>query len=200
MTTDELNWLSFRYAAGELDAAEAESFEQRLADDQAAREALARAVELTQVVAAAERGVAVFCAAKHGLDGNASVTPLSRTRTAWGRRVSWMAVGGLASLLLAVLWSGLVGPTWRNARQSIAAASRSELAMAWNQTRDEFAERQNAGDWPSGAGGGWDDESSFLTLVSADEAIADAPSWMMAAVYTEASELEKDTHSFNPEP
>ena len=41
-TSGELDWLAFCYAAGELDAAEIEQFEGRLAAEQPAREALAR--------------------------------------------------------------------------------------------------------------------------------------------------------------
>ncbi len=49
---DELDWLAFRYIAGELTRAESEAFEQRLADDQTAREAVARAVMLTSAIVA----------------------------------------------------------------------------------------------------------------------------------------------------
>src|SRR5581483_4686106 len=94
--THDLDWLAFCYAAGELDPREAEAFEARLADDQVVREALARAVELTQVVAAAETQSPDF------------VSPAAHTNLDWSRRLSWMAVGGLASVLIALLWSGLV--------------------------------------------------------------------------------------------
>src|SRR4051794_11408610 len=124
MTTEnknDLDWLAFCYTAGELNAVDAEQFEARLADDQRAREALARAVQLTQTVAAAETQFDL-------------VMPARRTESDWKRRVSWMAIGGLASLLVALLWSGLVGPTWHS-----RGGSRSQLAMAWNQTRSDFA-------------------------------------------------------------
>jgi len=104
MTTEnknDLDWLAFCYTAGELNAVDAEQFEARLADDQRAREALARAVQLTQTVAAAETQFDL-------------VMPARRTESDWKRRVSWMAIGGLASLLVALLWSGLVGPTWHS--------------------------------------------------------------------------------------
>ena len=48
----EILWLAFRYVAGELAPDEAESFEHCLDQDQEAREAVARAVELTGAVAA----------------------------------------------------------------------------------------------------------------------------------------------------
>jgi hypothetical protein len=165
MTNDinnDLDWLAFCYAAGELDAADAEQFEARLADDQAAREALARAVELTQTVAAAESQCGDF------------VTLAKHTQSDWNRRISWMAVGGLASLLLALLWSGVVGPTWHK----IGNASRSQLAMAWNQTRSEFPEIRDAALWSSP--NDMDDDTADVAI----DDMPDAPSWMMAAVFS----------------
>jgi len=50
---DDLNWLAFRYVAGELDDAETQAFEARLETDQPAREAVAQSVALTQSVAIA---------------------------------------------------------------------------------------------------------------------------------------------------
>jgi ferric-dicitrate binding protein FerR (iron transport regulator) len=52
----ELLWLAFRYVAGEMSLDETESFERRLDGDQEAREAVARAVELTGAVAAVRSG------------------------------------------------------------------------------------------------------------------------------------------------
>src|SRR5207253_583735 len=98
---DELDWQAFCYLSGEVNAAEAEQFESRLADEQAAREALARAVELTQAVAAAESQTDV------------AFVPVRRSAADWSARVSWMAVGGLAAVLLAILWSGAIGPAWQ---------------------------------------------------------------------------------------
>src|SRR5688572_21154917 len=52
---DKLNWSAFCYLTDELTPAEALDFEERLATDQAAREALAEAVQLTQALAACAR-------------------------------------------------------------------------------------------------------------------------------------------------
>ena len=49
---DELEWDAFRYVANELSADESTAFEQRLADDQEAREAVAHCVEMTHAVVA----------------------------------------------------------------------------------------------------------------------------------------------------
>jgi hypothetical protein len=163
---DDLDWQAFAYAAGELSAAEAEAFESRLCDEQPAREALARAVELTQIVAAAE-SQAEIC-----------VTPATRAAFDWNRRLSWMAVGGVAALLLAMLWSGVVGPTWHSAQRRMGATANYQLAMAWNETHREMTGIREAALWVGDA----DDDSSS---VNADaEAIADAPTWMTAAVFS----------------
>lgn len=167
----DLDWLAFCYAAGELDAAESENFEAKLADDQRAREALARAVELTQTVAAAESQCGDF------------VVLASHERSDWNQRLSWMAVGGLASLLLALLWSGVVGPTWHTAQRRFGAASRYDLALAWNQTRTEFADVREAGVWPVAFISDADDEISAGDWQLDEGAIDDAPSWMTAAVF-----------------
>src|SRR5262245_16949094 len=98
MTTDkqDLDWLAFSYAAGELENTDREQFEARLADDQAAREALARAVELCQTITAVVPQRCDY------------ISPAAHAHIAWNQRLSWMAVGGLASLLLAVLWAGVI--------------------------------------------------------------------------------------------
>jgi hypothetical protein len=178
MTTDlnhrDLDWLAFCYAAGELNAAEAEAFEVRLADEQPAREALSRAVELTQIVAAAE----AQC-------GEVAVT--TRSRADWNTRVSWMAVGGLAAALIALLWSGVVGPSWNSAKREVALASHRDLALAWNETRAEIASVREAGLWPSVENGFADEEEFITDLPFDDGSIDEAPSWMMAAVFARAS-------------
>jgi len=52
-TDSDFNWLAFQYVAGELAADECEAFELRLADDQSACEAVARAVDILGVLAGA---------------------------------------------------------------------------------------------------------------------------------------------------
>ena len=52
--SDDLVLKAMLYASGELDAADAAAFEQRLGDDQAARDALCQAVELTQTISGDE--------------------------------------------------------------------------------------------------------------------------------------------------
>lgn len=55
--SSELDWLAFRYVAGELGADEARSFDDRLASDLAAQEAMSRAAALSIAIAAARPSV-----------------------------------------------------------------------------------------------------------------------------------------------
>jgi len=150
---NELDWVAFCYAAGELDPAEAEQFESRLADDQTAREALARAVELTQAVAVAESETRIVTAARH-------------VKTDWSTRLSWMAIGGLAAGLLGLLWSGAVTPP--------AKSRQLALAAAWTDARHQVADVL--------APEAIDDELA-ATMPAYDLDEDQAPSWMMAALY-----------------
>jgi hypothetical protein len=187
MITDnnhDLDWLAFSYAAGELTPAETEQFELRLADDQTAREALARAVELCQVVVAAE------------IQSDNYIAPAAKTHSTWNHRLSWMAVGGLASLLLALLWSGVVGPTWHTAQ--LRSFSKQNLAFAWTETKQQIATVREAGYWPSIFIDADDDASPAVAF---DDSADEAPSWMTAALldssHAESSNADLNTPDTN---
>jgi len=181
---NDLDWLAFSYAAGELTSAEAEQFELRLADDQTAREALARAVELCQTVTAAEIQTDIY------------VTPAATTRNTWNDRLSWMVVGGLASLLLAMLWSGVIGPTWHTAQ--LRSFSKQNLAFAWTEAKQQIATVREAGYWPSITN---DADDDAVTVVAFDDSADDAPSWMTAALLSsspaESSDADPNSTDLN---
>jgi hypothetical protein len=166
--TNELDWQAFCYAAGELDSIEAERFELLLAEDQGARESLARAVELTQVVAAAETQSGDF------------VAPSAVVRSSWSSRLSWMAIGSMAAVLLAMLWSGVIGSTWRATERGFHSQSRLNLALAWYQTRTELAAVREAGLWSSH--GAAEVEDAALDVMPMDDSLDEAPSWLTTAV------------------
>ena len=185
--TSDLDWLAFCYAAGELDAPAAEQFEARLAADQSAREALARAVELTQTVAAAEYQLQDF------------VAPVSRVSADWNSRLSWMAIGGLASVLVALLWTGVVGPTWQTAQRGLNASAKQHLALAWHETGVEIANVKEAGLWPYSRVVGQDDDEPGFAETGADGSdLVEAPSWMMAAVFgsSDSDDVEPTSGQF----
>lgn len=171
---NELDWSAFCYAAGEMNESDAAAFELRLAHDQAAREALARAVELTQAVAAAE-----------SLEPVVTLRQPAAKEVTWSRRLAWMAIGSAASLLVALLWSG--AGSWFVVRPN-AAGDQSQLAIVWSQTRQELADSDSVL---------WESELWYPKHLSASESIdpsdageaggfdlaeSDTPAWMTAAV------------------
>jgi hypothetical protein len=171
---DALDWTAFCYAAGELTPAEAEAFEMRLANDQAAGEALARAVELTQAVAAAETMEPVLV--------------VHRERSTWGRRVAWMAIGSAASLMVAALVAGSGAGTriveLLGGDANIATTeSTGELATAWSETRQELSVASDAaGLWYPEHLDAVESEPDVMTDDREELAIAAAPAWLTAAV------------------
>lgn len=100
---DELDWIAFRYVAGDMADGEAAAFEERLATTQPAREAVARAAELTQVVARAER---------------------PRPRRVWRHVAGWAAA---AAALGVGVW--LVRPS--DPPTQTASLDRASLAELW---------------------------------------------------------------------
>ena len=181
--SDQLDWSAFCYAAGEMSAAEAAEFEARLADDQLAREALAQAVELTQAVAAAETQL------------DSVVLPSGREafhRSAgdWNLRVSWMAIGGLAALVLAILWSGTLESSLKTISKGRRSADQYELAAAWSQTRAELSSVKAAGLGPSVPSlHGETDDDLAINEALLDAPMGETPSWMDAAVLGLGGEL-----------
>lgn len=176
---DELDWAAFCYAAGDLTPAEAEQFELRLATEQPAREALARAVELTQAVAVAE-----------SQPQRILVSPAAGARKTWITRLSWMAVGGLASLLVALLWSNsFTGKSTTASREVVA--EQSALAAAWQQAGDEMASAKDDGLWTAVASTEMDDVPASIR--GDDLALEETPSWMTAAVQGLAGMSPDDT-------
>lgn len=171
---NDLDWSAFCYLSGEMVAEDSAAFEELLASDQPAREALARAVELTQAVASAESAE--------------PVTIAPAPSSVWTRRLSWMAIGAAASLLIAVLWTGFeVGPrmqAWLGQPQ--ASVEQVQLAAAWNQTQLELSAVEFPSDLHGDAEGSDadDNETTDLDL----SAVPEAPSWMTAAVFSLAGQ------------
>lgn len=166
-TTSDLDWLAFCYVANELSADERASFESRLADDQSACEAVARAVELVQAVALAET-----CERERPMP--ASIT----RRTTWPRRLAWMSVGASAALVLvaaALGWQSISG--WF----APPPADRGRLAEVWSQTRDEV--RQIVHTEPLEL------PPVMETDFPSDETL---PSWITAAVFNQAASAEPE--------
>lgn len=173
---NELDWLAFQYVAGELNTDAAEAFELRLADEQPAREAVARAIELTQLVAAAESQVG---AEEYKASAGEYVVTAEKRAVAWGSRLTWMAIGGLLSLLVAVLVSNGRFGAQLPAENNVSG----ELATAWYQTRQELTASEEIGPLhPLSAAMLDDDEPADIAYGDEPWLSIDTPTWMTAAV------------------
>lgn len=167
---ESLDWSAFCYLAGELTGQEHEDFEALLAESQNAREALARAVELTQTVAAVESHAGV-------------VAPAALAESGWRVRLAWMAMGAAAALLAALMLS-TARPT-PHATASRETLADERLAAAWTATRAALASARDEGAWPAGPillAEATDEPLLANDALFDDLATIETPSWMTAAV------------------
>jgi hypothetical protein len=189
----ELEWLAFLYVADELEPPRREAFEKQLSADQGAREAVAKAVDVTQNLAAAHELDRIFVRS-----AETAVTPAGARRAAWLYPLAWMGAGAAACILVAVAaWSLQPGPS-AAARPTVADQQALELAVAWNTARHDYPRHEAS----------WERELARLESQRAEAAFGsirldddeddlagiDMPTWMHSAVATESeSEPDEDT-------
>lgn len=136
---EELDWLAFRYVAGELTEIEAAQFEERLGTHQAAREAVARNVELSSILSRtlSETPKPVVPTVERGtsrLWSNISVRGTQRSSR-------WVLLATTA--MLAILASGIL---WRGSdRTEVAATDESltnaeQLVALWSESDSPAAD------------------------------------------------------------
>ncbi len=151
----DLSWTAFRYVAGETSSAEADAFEARLADDQAAREAVAAAVELSGAIALLDP-VAAFP---------------SRPRKRGSRAMVWVATGIAAGLMLGFGFDYLSSRLPTTAQPRMA----EEVVRAWSDLRRQ-ADDPDALTHQLALNDDTADLAATLALVSDSE--GEPPSWM----------------------
>ena len=177
--SDDLAWQCDRLLLGELSSTEVDQLNERFADDQFAREALAEEVLLLGTLAqleAADFVAPAQCASATSAKGN-------QFEPAWTRSVTWLASVALACcLLLAAMVANQWAARDNNSTTSEvvknpAIDSLDELAGFWSENQElyeslalvdistEYAPRQHD--------------------LDADEL---APEWMLAAVEAESGE------------
>jgi hypothetical protein len=176
----EIDWQAFLYVSGEMSPAEAETFEDQLAHDQEAREAVAAAVKLLGELAASRPGeTRVVLAAStqvvqreraienrtpsplmgEGRDGGGNGT--RRAPRTPDRRAKRFAAATTVAASLLVCWSlvchspGPASPSGEDARQ---------LISYWSEA------------WSPGENGSAD------SVADEDDSEMNVPSWMLAAV------------------
>jgi hypothetical protein len=156
----ELAWLAFRYIEGELALAEAAEFEIRLESDQAAREAVAAAVELAAVVELAgaveiaslgERLPAIEAGSRHRA-ASAQAGRLDGTyhtrAPRWKLSAGGMALAAAASLLAVLFAYSLAG---RNGPVRSASAPLDSTALDSTALDRQLADAWAATAWRDGS-------------------------------------------------
>ena len=166
---DDLDWLAFRYVAAELSAADRIQFERRLDEDAAAREAVARAVALTQAIAATKAASPVV-----------TVGDRSRSRRPALRRTSWLALTVVASLLIA-----LAVTAFQTHDQTSVPSPDNDLASLWSESRTELVPPAS-GDWLARE---TSDREPDVASTEDNEEFA-TPDWLVAAVVSYENQPE----------
>ncbi len=118
------NWTAFRYVLGELSTAELVAFEGRLLDDQAAREAVAAAVELAGALAV--------------VGGEPVRFPIGRRPGRGRRALAWSGVVALAATLVAMVLPPSPDHPGTGSRPS-------DVALAWSRARSDAPEDSSLG-------------------------------------------------------
>ena len=173
----DLLWQAFCYANDELTPAEAAAFEERLAVDQAACEAVARAVEVCETVRAVPQEVTVL----QEVTGATCISIVRREAT-WMQPVGWLALGAAACLAAVMAFQ-----TWQpGAGATTAKASDANLALAWVEAQAELPhDLDYMSEDVSALADASDNEPVDGETVD-DEVADDAghlpPSWMLAAL------------------
>jgi hypothetical protein len=165
----ELDWLAYQYLAGELSDNDALAFEERLAVDQVAREALASAVALSQAII---------------LAGEASPAHASTHRANlpardgfWLKPAGWLAASAAAVLVMVTTLQLL----WPANRGSESALDSSLLAAEWTEIRDLTEDAWGDAARSDTAENGWDG----LAAMTAPEDISES-NWLLTALAPQA--------------
>ncbi len=175
-SSDDLAWQASRYCLAEMTADEVTGFEQLLLESQAAREAVASAMELLSVVHRAESS----------LINDVTVVPIATSASTsvaakqfvsiWRERSAWIGIGAVAASLVMLLsqvsWQGLLqhGGFGRT-----SPAEQARLAAMWLENSELAAIEE-----PETA-----DASDDNLSEHAVDNVGNPPEWMLAAVSQE---------------
>lgn len=153
----DLDWLAFQYVSEELSAEEAAHFEDRLAVDQSAREAVAEAMLLRQAISAGAR-----------------IAEPARASRSWYEHAGWAAVGAAACLAVIVMLRPSSRPAPIAQRPQPASLTSAELALAWALSGPQVAAEP--------AEANLDEDSTLAADVREIDREFVVPAWMLEAV------------------
>lgn len=166
-TTNTLQWLAFRYVAGEMQTDEAAQFEQRMLSDLDACEAVIRSMQLSEtVVAAFEQPAAAVAPAK--LSRTTEPQPISRR----------LSLAASASALAGAFALALFATQSRDIAPSLESTQTSELVRLWTTSKDSTAIVV-------------DDVEANATEAS-QPADLQVPDWLIAALEAKQRDADED--------
>ncbi len=167
----ELDWLAFRYIAGELSPVEGQAFEARLESDLTACEAVARAVQFAETMTLGAGSVSKVVDSPAVVIRSGSLSGLAAGRN-WSaaRRWALTAVSGAAALVVVGVLSLKTEP-----RTEVAEPSVVEI---WADSWHTDAEPE-----PAAA------EIAHAELADTDDLVA--PGWLMAAVHGDPATISE---------
>ena len=137
--SNELKWLALRYVSGEMDEAEVAEFEQQLADDQAACEAVASAVQTALAVQAAFEARPLPVPSQTVPSQTGVYSEITEREHIWSqpatpaRHVRWVSVTTAAAAVIAVLFT-LSFRSDSPGVPSVVPGQKRDLAVLWTQT------------------------------------------------------------------
>jgi len=185
----ELDWLAFQYVSGELSEHDSAGFEEQLANDPSACEAVARQVMICEAVATLEpQTISPAEVAPVTLTKRASSVAFVPTDSSMAR---WIGVAITAASLAIAMWAGLFSAADQVetlAYRSTSQPDASQLVQSWVDVKPIFEDRVDL-------------QSSRLDELNSDELNSWSddefggtnelvPDWMLAAV--SKSDIDED--------
>lgn len=169
-TGGDLDWVAFCYVADELSANDRESFEQRLAEDTNACEAVARAMRVAEATSMAFHSIA---------DNSASVEPEISSRGRRNTRAT--AVAATVAVVLVAMLSVMPRFDTEPAADSAEVADASEIVGLWTTSQDLMTESSAESNEPPASEGLKANETSLAELS------VDVPDWLLVALEAESA-------------
>lgn len=212
----DLDWLAFRYVAGEMTDAETLDWEERLATDQTAREAVAAAVELCQAVSQLPHDAwsklqsqPVATSTSGSFDTSAIAVSLASPQRSMER--SARSAAGLSRVAPRGMWLGLSATAAAVVLLVVviqAVRSHLELARGNSEVSDDLVEAwslvrtspatETAAESSAESGDSASDDWPAVSDADVDRELDNAPSWLVVGMAGLVAEHADDEASSTP--